>query len=123
MIILGTGYSTDLLLIFSFLLLLLLIFYLTSYKFLRKILFLFDPELIHKISLPAKNVTNCTFGGHNNSEIFITTATKGMNKADLLKYRYSGFLFSIKTNTKGFLQKKFTFINEKKRSLLRTNSN
>ena len=50
MIILGTGYSTDLLLIFSFLLLLLLIFYLTSYKFLRKILFLFDPELIHKIS-------------------------------------------------------------------------
>ena len=50
MLILGTGYSTDLLLIFSFLLLLLLIFYLTSYKFLRKILFLFDPELIHKIS-------------------------------------------------------------------------
>ena len=82
-----------------------------------------NAKLIHKISLPAKNVTNCTFGGHNNSEIFITTATKGMNKADLLKYRYSGFLFSIKTNTKGFLQKKFTFINEKKRSLLRTNSN
>ena len=50
MLILGTGYSTDLLLIFSFLLLLLLTFYLTSYKFLRKILFLFDPELIHKIS-------------------------------------------------------------------------
>ena len=50
MLILGTGYSTDLLLIFSFLLLLLLIFYLISYKFLRKILFLFDPELIHKIS-------------------------------------------------------------------------
>ena len=82
-----------------------------------------NAKLIHKISLPAKNVTNCTFGGHNNSEIFITTATKGMNKADLLKYRYSGFLFSVKTNTKGFLQKKFTFINEKKRSLLRTNSN
>ena len=50
MLILSTGYSTDLLLIFSFFLILLLIFYLTSYKFLRKILFLFDPELIHKIS-------------------------------------------------------------------------
>ena len=82
-----------------------------------------NAKLIHKINLPAKNITNCAFGGHNNSEIFITTATKGMSKADLLKYRYSGFLFSVKTNMKGILQKKFIFSNEKKRSLLRTNSN
>ena len=50
MLILETGYSYDILLIFSFLLLFLFLFYFISYKFLRKILFLFDPEFIHKIS-------------------------------------------------------------------------
>jgi len=33
---------------------------------------------IHKIDLPAKNITNCTFGGVNNSELFITSAIKGL---------------------------------------------
>ena len=75
-------------------------------------------KLIHKISLPAKNITNCAFGGQNNSEVFITTATKSMNNAELQKFRYSGFLFSVKTNSKGILQKKFILSNEKKRSLL-----
>ena len=75
-------------------------------------------KLIHKIDLPAKNITNCTFGGSKNNEIFITSATKGMNKADLQKFRYSGFLFSVKTNSKGILQKKFTIADEKTRSLL-----
>ena len=41
-----------------------------------------------------------------------------MSKADLQKYRYSGFLFSVKTNMRGNLQKKFILSNEKKRSLL-----
>tara|TARA_B110000003_G_C16522381_1_gene485573 strand:+ start:57 stop:977 length:921 start_codon:yes stop_codon:yes gene_type:complete len=75
-------------------------------------------KLIHRINLPAKNITNCAFGGQNNSEIFITSATKGMNSRDLQKYQCSGFLFSVKTNVRGFLQKKFILNNEKKRSLL-----
>jgi hypothetical protein len=41
-----------------------------------------------------------------------------MNKADLQKFRYSGFFFSVKTNVKGILQKKFILNNEEKRSLL-----
>ena len=65
-------------------------------------------KLIHRIQLPAKNITNCTFGGQKNNELFITSATKGMSNADLQKYRYSGFLFSVKTNVRGNLQKKFT---------------
>ena len=64
------------------------------------------------------NITNCTFGGQNNSELFVTTAIKGMSKADIRKFSYSGHLFSVKTNTKGIFQKKFVFKNEKKRSLL-----
>ena len=75
-------------------------------------------KLIHKIRFPAKNITNCAFGGKNNRELFVTTATKGMNKADIRKFSYSGYLFSVKTNSKGILQKKFAFKNEKKRPLL-----
>ena len=75
-------------------------------------------KLIHRIKFPAKNITNCAFGGKNNQELFISTATKGMNKADLRKFRYSGFFFSVKTNSKGILQKKFILSNEEKRSLL-----
>ena len=75
-------------------------------------------KLIHRVNLPAKNITNCTFGGQNDDEVFITTATKSMSKADLQKFRYSGFLFSVKSNTKGIKQKKFILSNAKKRSLL-----
>ncbi len=56
---------------------------------------------IHKINLPAKNVTNCTFGGTNNSDLFISTARKSMNKTDLQKFKFSGSLFKVKTNIKG----------------------
>ncbi len=56
---------------------------------------------IHKIDLPAKNVTNCTFGGKNNSDLFISTARKSMNKTDLQKFKFSGSLFKVKTNIKG----------------------
>ena len=73
-------------------------------------------KLIHSIYLPAKNITNCAFGGQKNDQLFVTTATKGLNKADLQKFKYSGCLFSVKTNTKGILQKKF-IIDMKKRDL------
>ena len=76
-------------------------------------------KLIHRIKFPAKNITNCTFGGKNCSELFVSSALKGMNKNDVRNYKYSGSLFSVKTNTKGFVQKKFSLSNEKKRSLLR----
>ena len=75
-------------------------------------------KLIHRIQFPAKNITNCAFGGKNTKELYVSTATKGMSKADLRNFRYSGFFFSVKTNTRGVLQKKFILSNEKKRSLL-----
>ena len=75
-------------------------------------------KLIHKIQFPAKNITNCAFGGKNTKELYVSTATKGMSKADLRKFRYSGFFFSVKTNVRGVLQKKFIISNEEKRSLL-----
>jgi sugar lactone lactonase YvrE len=77
-----------------------------------------EAKLVHRIQFPAKNITNCAFGGKNNQELYVSTATKGMNKADLRKFRYSGFFFGVKTNSKGVLQKKFILSNEAKRSLL-----
>ena len=37
---------------------------------------------IHKIDFPAKNITNCTFGGPSNNELFVSSATKSMSKKD-----------------------------------------
>jgi sugar lactone lactonase YvrE len=62
---------------------------------------------IHKINFLAKNVTNCTFGGKNSNELFVTTALKGMNNKEINKYSYSGSLFKIKTNVKGIIAKSF----------------
>ena len=62
---------------------------------------------IHKINFPAKNITNCTFGGPNNNELSVSSATKSMSKKDQKKYRYSGSFFSVKTNMKGKLSKSY----------------
>ncbi len=62
---------------------------------------------IHKINLLAKNVTNCTFGGRNSNELFVTTALKGMNNKEINNYGHSGSFFKIKTNVKGLVTKSF----------------
>ncbi len=62
---------------------------------------------IHKIKLPAKNITNCIFGGINKNELFVTSALKGMKKKEMKKFGLSGSLFSIKTNSKGTVTKSF----------------
>ena len=56
---------------------------------------------IHQIYLPAKNITNCTFGGSLNNELFISTARKGLKIKEIKKYPLSGSLFKVKTNSKG----------------------
>ena len=66
-----------------------------------------NAKKIHNINLPAKNITNCTFGGPNNSELFVTSALKSMKKNEIKKYKYSGALFKIKTNIRGISQKKY----------------
>ena len=65
---------------------------------------------IYKITLPAKNVTNCAFGGANNNDLYITTALKGLKEIDKKKYNLSGSLFKVKTNSKGMNSKSFNVI-------------
>ena len=66
---------------------------------------------IYKVYLPAKNITNCVFGGNSNKELFVSTARKGMNKNEIKKYPLSGSLFKIHTNVKGKKIKKFKLKN------------
>ena len=56
---------------------------------------------IHKINLPAKNITNCTFGGPKNNELYISTARKDLKTRDIKKYPLSGSLFKTRLNIKG----------------------
>ena len=56
---------------------------------------------IHKIYLPAKNITNCTFGGPKNNELYVSTARKGLKIGEIKKYPLSGSLFKMRTNIKG----------------------
>ena len=62
---------------------------------------------IHKIKLPAKNITNCAFGGSKNRDLYITSALKGLKAVDIKKYNLSGSLFKVKTNSKGIMSKSF----------------
>jgi len=64
-------------------------------------------RIIHSIHFPAKNITNCAFGGNRNSELFVTSALKSMNKKEIKKYKHSGSIFKIQTNIRGIEQKKY----------------
>ena len=50
---------------------------------------------IHKVNFPAKNITNCTFGGKNNKELFVSSATKSMLRKDYKKIFTNISLYSF----------------------------
>jgi sugar lactone lactonase YvrE len=58
-------------------------------------------QLLEQISLPAKNVTSCVFGGDDLNELYITSARVGLGSADLTAYRHSGSLMRVKTRVRG----------------------
>jgi len=52
-------------------------------------------------SLPALNVTSCVFGGPRLSDLYVTSARKGMTPEQLADYPLSGGLFRMATGTRG----------------------
>ena len=58
-------------------------------------------EQILSINIPALNVTSCTFGGEDLSELYITTARKGMTEEELEKFPLSGGVFRVKVGIHG----------------------
>jgi sugar lactone lactonase YvrE len=64
-------------------------------------------ELIGVVYLDAPNVTSCAFGGKNNQQLFITTASVGLDQEQLEKYPDSGSLFLIDVEIKGMQMYQF----------------
>jgi sugar lactone lactonase YvrE len=58
-------------------------------------------QLLEAIPIPALNVTSCVFGGPHLTDLYITSARKGMMAEQLAKYPLSGGLFRIRTNSQG----------------------
>jgi sugar lactone lactonase YvrE len=58
-------------------------------------------QLVEVFPIPAFNVTSCIFGGADLTELFITSARKGLSTEQIAKYPLSGGLFRIKTEIQG----------------------
>jgi len=58
-------------------------------------------QLLEAIPFPALNVTACVFGGVSLTDIYITSARKGMSAEQLVNYPLSGGLFRIRTKISG----------------------
>jgi len=64
----------------------------------------YDPEsgeLLQKITVPAKNVTSCAFGGKDLDDLYITCASIGMSDDEARKLPDAGKLFVVKPGVKG----------------------
>ncbi|MBZ4192166.1 SMP-30/gluconolactonase/LRE family protein [Niabella beijingensis] len=57
--------------------------------------------LIGRVLVAAPHVSNCAFGGKNGQQLFITTARKDLDAAQLERYPLSGSLFIADTGIKG----------------------
>jgi sugar lactone lactonase YvrE len=58
-------------------------------------------SLLEQIPLPAFNVTSCAFGGPHLTDLYITSARKGMSAEQLAQYPLSGGLFRLRTDIQG----------------------
>jgi sugar lactone lactonase YvrE len=58
-------------------------------------------KMLEKIAVPAKNVTACAFGGPNGTDLYVTSARKGLMQADLTAYPATGGLFRVQTDVVG----------------------
>jgi sugar lactone lactonase YvrE len=63
-----------------------------------------DPRtggLLAAYPLPALNVTSCCFGGADLTDLYVTSARKGMTAAQLAEYPRSGGLFRLRPDVRG----------------------
>lgn len=58
-------------------------------------------QLVERIPIPAKNVSSCVFGGPERNQLYITSARKWMDEADLTAYPATGGLFRLETDVEG----------------------
>ena len=58
-------------------------------------------QLLERISVPARNVSSCAFGGRDMNELYITSARKGLDEAALSQYPLTGGVFRLKSDVEG----------------------
>jgi len=58
-------------------------------------------RLLETVRFPALNVTSCVFGGPDLNDLYVTTARKGMSRAQLDDYPLSGGLFRLRGRIEG----------------------
>jgi sugar lactone lactonase YvrE len=58
-------------------------------------------RLLQTIPMPALNVTSCAFGGKDLTDLYITSARKGLSAEQLAKYPLTGGLFILRTDVQG----------------------
>jgi len=64
-------------------------------------------ERIGAIKLPVGQVTSCVFGGEKLDELYITTASRGLDEDQLKEQPYAGGLFRVKTGVTGTITYEF----------------
>ena len=65
-------------------------------------------KLLETLQVPADQVTSCCFGGKNLDELYITSATNGLDPQVLAAKPMSGGLFVAKVDVKGLPTNEFT---------------
>jgi sugar lactone lactonase YvrE len=58
-------------------------------------------RLLQTIPIPALNVTSCAFGSEGLTDLYVTSARKGMSNEQLAKYPLTGGLYCLQTDVKG----------------------
>jgi sugar lactone lactonase YvrE len=58
-------------------------------------------RLLQTNPIPALNVTSCSFAGEGLTDLYITSARKGMNDGQLVQFPLTGGLFRLRTEVKG----------------------
>ncbi len=58
-------------------------------------------KLIEVINLPVEKVSSCVFGGKDLDELYITTASRGLDQEGFKKQPHAGGIFKLKTHVKG----------------------
>ena len=61
-----------------------------------------DGRTIGVIELPVQRPTSCTFGGAQLDQLFITSATTGLDRAARAQQPLAGGLFASEPGAKGF---------------------
>ena len=54
------------------------------------------------VQLPVSKVTSCAFGGTDLNELYITTASVGLNDIELERQPHAGKLFKLTTQEQGY---------------------